>query len=257
MSVPTSHRRKPRLTRFQKVTAVTGVAAVGATALAVGVSANGEEGEIATAGSDIQAQPVAWQAAVDAPAAQKASLDAQTTHADLRAQEEAQQAEKAAAAKKAAEEKKAEAKKKAEAERRAEAARKEARAEKKRKAEQAVREKAAKERSEQQSASRSATRSAQPSGSPQQIAQQIIGDQQQFQCFSNIVERESGWNVHAQNPSGAYGLVQALPGSKMASAGPDWQNNAATQIKWGLGYMNDRYGSPCGAWSFWQANNWY
>ena len=80
----------------------------------------------------------------------------------------------------------------------------------------------------------------------------------QFQCFSNIVNHESSWNYRATNPSsGAYGLVQALPGSKMASAGADWQTNPATQIKWGLNYMNSRYGSPCGAWSFWQANHWY
>ncbi|MFE0193847.1 transglycosylase SLT domain-containing protein [Streptomyces sp. NPDC059008] len=91
----------------------------------------------------------------------------------------------------------------------------------------------------------------------QALARQMVaGDQ--FQCFSNIVDHESGWNYKATNASsGAYGLVQALPGSKMASAGSDWQTNPATQIKWGLNYMNDRYGSPCGAWSFWQANNWY
>ncbi|MEV5121791.1 transglycosylase SLT domain-containing protein [Streptomyces decoyicus] len=86
--------------------------------------------------------------------------------------------------------------------------------------------------------------------------QMMAGDQ--FQCFSNIVDHESTWNYKATNASsGAYGLVQALPGSKMASAGADWQTNPATQIKWGLNYMNDRYGSPCGAWSFWQANSWY
>ncbi|MQY12105.1 hypothetical protein SRB5_22350 [Streptomyces sp. RB5] len=80
----------------------------------------------------------------------------------------------------------------------------------------------------------------------------------QFTCFSNIVQRESGWNYRATNPtSGAYGLMQALPGSKMATAGDDWRTNPLTQIEWGLGYMNDRYGSPCGAWSFWQANSWY
>ncbi|WP_418958867.1 transglycosylase SLT domain-containing protein [Streptomyces tritici] len=80
----------------------------------------------------------------------------------------------------------------------------------------------------------------------------------QFQCFSNIVDHESGWNYRATNPSsGAYGLMQALPGSKMVSAGADWRTNPATQIKWGLSYMDGRYGSPCGAWSFWQANNWY
>lgn len=89
------------------------------------------------------------------------------------------------------------------------------------------------------------------------MARQMI-PADQFQCFSNIVDHESTWNYKAQNPSsGAYGLVQALPGSKMSSAGADWQTNPATQIKWGLNYMNDRYDSPCGAWSFWQANNWY
>lgn len=87
-------------------------------------------------------------------------------------------------------------------------------------------------------------------------AQMVPGDQ--FQCFSNIVDHESDWNYRAVNPSsGAYGLFQALPGTKMASAGADWQTNPATQIKWGLNYMNERYGSPCGAWSFWQANHWY
>ena len=89
------------------------------------------------------------------------------------------------------------------------------------------------------------------------IARQMI-PASQFQCFSNIVDHESGWNYRATNPSsGAYGLVQALPGTKMASAGADWQTNPATQIKWGLNYMNSRYDSPCGAWSFWQANRWY
>ncbi|MDQ0763601.1 transglycosylase SLT domain-containing protein [Streptomyces canus] len=80
----------------------------------------------------------------------------------------------------------------------------------------------------------------------------------QFQCFSNIVDHESSWNYQAVNASsGAYGLFQALPGSKMSSVGADWQTNPATQIKWGLNYMDSRYGSPCEAWSFWQANHWY
>ncbi|MEU1615794.1 lytic transglycosylase domain-containing protein [Streptomyces sp. NPDC005722] len=92
----------------------------------------------------------------------------------------------------------------------------------------------------------------------QAMAQGLIGDASQYQCFSNIVTRESGWNYTATNASsGAYGLVQALPGSKMASAGADWRTNPGTQLKWGLKYMNGRYGSPCGAWSFWQANHWY
>ncbi|WP_223297445.1 aggregation-promoting factor C-terminal-like domain-containing protein [Catenulispora acidiphila] len=94
-------------------------------------------------------------------------------------------------------------------------------------------------------------------GSAYAIAQSIVPSGQ-FACFANIVERESGWNVHATNPSsGAYGLGQALPGSKMASAGSDWENNPTTQIKWVLSYMDSRYGSPCGAWSFWQSHSWY
>ncbi|MEU2129730.1 transglycosylase SLT domain-containing protein [Streptomyces sp. NPDC018352] len=94
--------------------------------------------------------------------------------------------------------------------------------------------------------------------SAQGTARAMIGDAAQFQCFSNIVQHESGWNHTATNASsGAYGLVQALPGSKMASAGADWKTNPSTQIKWGMDYMNSRYGSPCGAWSFWQANHWY
>jgi hypothetical protein len=91
----------------------------------------------------------------------------------------------------------------------------------------------------------------------QSMARQMVAGAQ-FQCFSNIVSHESGWNYTAVNASsGAYGLLQALPGSKMTSAGADWRTNPATQIKWGLNYMNSRYGSPCQAWSFWQANSWY
>ncbi|MBX7467270.1 MULTISPECIES: transglycosylase SLT domain-containing protein [Streptomyces] len=90
------------------------------------------------------------------------------------------------------------------------------------------------------------------------IAQQMIKDPAQFAAFSKIVSKESGWNHTATNSSsGAYGLVQALPASKMASAGADWKTNPATQIKWGLDYMNSRYGSPVGAWNFWQAHHWY
>lgn len=92
----------------------------------------------------------------------------------------------------------------------------------------------------------------------QGTARAMIGNGAQFQCFSNIVSHESGWNPSATNASsGAYGLVQALPGSKMASAGADWKTNPTTQIKWGMDYMNSRYGSPCAAWTFWQANHWY
>jgi len=80
----------------------------------------------------------------------------------------------------------------------------------------------------------------------------------QFQCLVNLWNRESGWRWNAENPySGAYGIPQSLPGSKMASAGADWKTNAVTQIKWGLGYIKNRYTTPCGAWSFFQSNNWY
>ncbi|MCY0926889.1 transglycosylase SLT domain-containing protein [Streptomyces sp. H27-H1] len=90
------------------------------------------------------------------------------------------------------------------------------------------------------------------------IAHQMIKDPAQFAAFNNIVSRESGWNPNATNASsGAYGLVQALPASKMSSAGSDWKTNPATQIKWGLDYMNSRYGSPAAAWNFWQSHHWY
>jgi hypothetical protein len=79
----------------------------------------------------------------------------------------------------------------------------------------------------------------------------------QFSCLDSLWSRESGWNVTASNPDGAYGIPQAMPGSKMASAGADWQTSAATQIRWGLGYIRGLYGSPCGAWSHEEATGSY
>ena len=80
----------------------------------------------------------------------------------------------------------------------------------------------------------------------------------EFDCLDNIWSQESGWNIHADNPtSSAYGIPQALPGSKMSSAGPDWENNPETQIRWGLGYIQSRYGSACEAWSYKQGAGWY
>jgi hypothetical protein len=98
--------------------------------------------------------------------------------------------------------------------------------------------------------------------SPQDIARALLAtygwSDSQFGCLDSLWERESHWNVHADNPSSsAYGIPQALPGSKMASAGPDWANNAVTQIKWGLGYIADRYGSPCAAWGHSQSHGFY
>jgi hypothetical protein len=79
----------------------------------------------------------------------------------------------------------------------------------------------------------------------------------QWGCLDDLWSQESGWRYNAENASGAYGIPQALPGSKMASAGPDWQTNPATQIKWGLGYIQSVYGSPCAAWSHEQSTGWY
>ncbi|WKX70092.1 transglycosylase SLT domain-containing protein [Streptomyces sp. XD-27] len=90
-----------------------------------------------------------------------------------------------------------------------------------------------------------------------EIARRMIPNRTQFKCFSKLVERESGWRVTVTSPTGAYGLLQALPGSKMASAGADWRTNPATQISWGLEYIKDRYGSPCEAWAFWRSKGWY
>lgn len=80
----------------------------------------------------------------------------------------------------------------------------------------------------------------------------------EFSCLDSLWTKESGWSTTADNPtSSAYGIPQALPGSKMASAGPSWETNPETQVRWGLGYIRDRYGSACGAWGHSQANNWY
>jgi uncharacterized protein YabE (DUF348 family) len=88
-------------------------------------------------------------------------------------------------------------------------------------------------------------------------AQRGWGDDQ-FSCLDRLWTKESGWRVDADNPtSSAYGIPQALPGSKMSSVGADWRTNPATQIRWGLGYIEGRYGTPCAAWSHSVARNWY
>lgn len=97
---------------------------------------------------------------------------------------------------------------------------------------------------------------------PRSIALALLGEfgfsSSQMGCLDSLWTRESGWRVNADNPySSAYGIPQALPGSKMASAGADWATNPATQIRWGLGYIRDRYGSPCGAWAHSQSSGWY
>lgn len=100
-----------------------------------------------------------------------------------------------------------------------------------------------------------------PVGDSQAIAHDLVlsrgWGEGEFTCLVQLWNRESGWRTNASNPSGAYGIPQALPGSKMGSAGPDWQNNPRTQILWGLGYIQGRYASPCGAWSHSQSTGWY
>lgn len=98
-------------------------------------------------------------------------------------------------------------------------------------------------------------------GTAQSIAYKMLASfgfgTDQFSCLNDIWTRESNWIYTAENASGAYGIPQALPGSKMASAGADWATNPTTQIKWGLGYIKSVYGTPCDAWGFWQAHSWY
>ncbi|MFC9226537.1 transglycosylase SLT domain-containing protein [Streptomyces hygroscopicus] len=228
------------------VASATAVTTVGAV---VGVAAGGQQSssdpiEATAADSTLLADIPAGQQAVAQTASLTQQADVQSTAADAEARKSAEEAARKQAAKDAKAKKAA--------------------------ADKAAAEKLAKEREEkakkkQEIASRSATRDAgdfpaQASytvAEVQAMARQIVPSGQ-FQCFSNIVQHESTWNYKATNPSsGAYGLVQALPAGKMASAGADWQTNPATQIKWGVNYMNERYGSPCDAWAFWQANGHY
>jgi hypothetical protein len=97
---------------------------------------------------------------------------------------------------------------------------------------------------------------------PQHIARKMLSSfgwtWRQFKYLNLLWEAESSWNVAAENPStGAFGIPQAVPGSKMSAAGPDWQTDAATQIRWGLGYISAVYGSPRGAWDHEVAYGWY
>ncbi|MGA4839860.1 transglycosylase SLT domain-containing protein [Streptomyces sp. G45] len=237
------------------VASATAVTTVGAV---VGVASGDTQ---SSKSNDLEATASDATLLADIPAGQQAQVqttsvaqqaDAQAMAADTAAKKSAAEAARVQAAKAAVAKQQA-----------AEQAKKDA-AEAKKKAEEAKKKAEEREKLENK-ASRSSTRDAgsfAPQGSysvsqVQSMARQMVPSGQ-FQCFSNIVSHESGWNYRATNASsGAYGLVQALPGSKMSSAGADWRTNPATQIKWGLNYMNDRYGSPCGAWSFWQANNWY
>ncbi|GAA0912674.1 transglycosylase SLT domain-containing protein [Streptomyces thermoalcalitolerans] len=216
------------------VTAVGSVVGVASSSVAQNNDAEATAADVTTLLADI---PVGQQAQVQTVSLEQ-QADAQAIAADVSAKKEAEEAARKEAARTAIA-------KKAEAEKAAKEAK-----------ERAEREAAA-SRSAAREAVSFAVKSSYTVAEVQAIARSIV-PAGQFQCFSNIVNHESSWNYQATNPSsGAYGLVQALPGSKMASAGADWRTNPATQIKWGLNYMNERYGSPCGAWSFWQANHWY
>lgn len=98
---------------------------------------------------------------------------------------------------------------------------------------------------------------------PREIARQIMLNkygwgEDQYSCYDDIIMRESKWDPYADNPySSAYGIPQALPGSKMSAFGPDWRTNPVTQIRWGLDYVDKRYGTPCQAWSFKRSHGWY
>ncbi|MDD9207634.1 G5 domain-containing protein [Georgenia sp. 10Sc9-8] len=113
------------------------------------------------------------------------------------------------------------------------------------------------------SASRSSTRSAPAfSGDVKALGRDMAAARgwgaDQFRCLDSLWTKESNWSHTATNPSsGAYGIPQSLPGSKMATAGADWRSNPATQISWGLDYIAGRYGTPCAAWGHSQAVNWY
>ncbi|TCC46759.1 hypothetical protein E0H75_27335 [Kribbella capetownensis] len=99
-------------------------------------------------------------------------------------------------------------------------------------------------------------------GTPKEVAMNLLPDhgwgESQFSCLEKLWNKESRWRVDADNPtSTAYGIPQALPGNRMAAYGSDWRTNPVTQIKWGLDYIEDAYGSPCSAWGHSQAKGWY
>ena len=97
-----------------------------------------------------------------------------------------------------------------------------------------------------------------PSKDIKAFASELVGGGEQFVCLDKLWQKESRWNHTATNKSsGAYGIPQALPGSKMAAAGADWLTNPETQVRWGVSYIKSRYGTPCNAWEHSQSRGWY
>jgi len=130
-------------------------------------------------------------------------------------------------------------------------------------AERVAAEKAAKEAAEKKRRAAAALAAANTPEGAKAVARTMAAERYgwgegEFSCLAKLWTKESGWNYQAYNSNGgATGIPQALPGSKMATAGADWRTNAATQIAWGLGYIDRAYGSPCAAWGHSQAVNWY
>jgi hypothetical protein len=229
------NRVSPISVRGFAVASATAVTAVGSVVgVASGSVAQPNDAETTAADTTLLADIPAGEQAQVQTASLTQQADTQAIAADASAKKIAEESARKAAAKSAIEKKEA--------------------------AEQAAKE--AKERAEaKEKASRSSSsfpvQSSYTIAQIQSMAASMVPSGQ-FQCFSNIVDHESSWNYQAVNASsGAYGLFQALPGSKMSSVADDWRTNPATQIKWGLNYMDGRYGSPCEAWGFWQANHWY
>ena len=104
-----------------------------------------------------------------------------------------------------------------------------------------------------------ATRDAAPG--PKGLALTLIEEQgwgaPEFRCLDQLWGHESSWNPRASNASGAYGIPQAMPGSRMAAFGDDWETNPVTQMRWGLHYIEERWGTPCSAWGHSQEYGWY
>lgn len=205
-----------------------------ATEARVARAAASAQADVDQAWAQAEAQRLAWIEATRAAEAQVAAEQAAAQAAREQAEREA--AEREEAEREAAEQEEAQ-------------------------REEAQREEAARERSAADDrASRSGSRSS--GGSAKSIAADMVAargwSSSQFDCLDQLWQKESGWRVSAANPSsGAYGIPQSLPASKMASSGSDYRTNAATQIDWGLGYIAGRYGTPCGAWEHSRANNWY
>ncbi|WP_169303873.1 hypothetical protein [Arthrobacter sp. CAU 1506] len=202
-------------------------------------------------GRTVDAQQQAAEAAAAEAAAKKAA------QADEARQEAADQkaAAKKAAAKKAAERKAAAAK--AAAEKKTSEKRAAAEAAKKRAAQKAAEAKAAEEKAAAQAQASRNDPAAAKAYAEGALASFGWGAGE-IGCLETLWHKESEWSLDATNPSsGAYGIPQALPGDKMAAAGADWQTNFQTQVDWGLGYIESRYGSPCSALNFHLANNWY